>query len=458
MFDSINANVDAAFDNVLDFVLGPVSEEPVKDTDLEQRRHDAWLRTATPRLRYTLLVLLVAGLLRVVTWPYLDYNMEPTRAVAMSVYLSMSTWIVILVTDQQAILMCCKLTCFMTPACMTGFKIPEVYYRSTVGVCLARLVMLLCFTSAPCSDVVTFLAPQSVAFVWWHVWTQRGAATPWLTPAQVVGMAAGGFTLQVAAVLATNARRRRWFRRPAKRQHRGSDSSTSDGEESNIKPHWGSRALRSRVWITFVFPALLFLVVFFVPELSVFHVEQAGKTRTMTFRPWVSAFARTVRWLMNQSHILMFNICGFFALQYYVMTSRRKERYTPRGEAAKRREARVAKEVRYFLTFICVPILCVVTIGKLWEPDVYTAPWWRMMAGRGAIFAMAWWSIRVMKRDPTLFAVNFVAVVRIPTFTAHYIYLENGAAAHGGEATTRITLLRAVVVFYIHSRPVKILQ
>jgi len=123
----------------------------------------------------------------------------------------------------------------------------------------------------------------------------------------------------------------------------------------------------------------------------------------------------------------------------------------------------VAKEVRYFSTFIYVPMSCVVTIGKLWEPDVYTAPWWRMMAGRGAIFAVAWWSIRVMKRDPTLFAVNFVGIVRIPTFMAYFLYFDNNthnmSAAHrGGEATTRITLLRAVVTFYVHSRPVKILQ
>ena len=353
---------------------------------------------------------------------------------------------------------------------MTGFTIPEVYYRSMLGVSLQRLAVMLCFTSAPCSDIVVYLAPQFIAFVWWHAWTQRGAArTPaWLTPAQVAGTAVGAFALQAAAMLAKNALRRRWFRRPPdnKRQHRGSDSPSFDTE--NSIEHGQSRVLRTRVFITIILPVLLMLVVLIFPEFSVFHVEQAGKMRKLSFLPLVSAFTtRTGTFVdgSSPSHILLVGICGFFALQYYAMTSRRKERYTPRGEAAKRREARVAKEVRYFLTFIYVPMACVVTIGKLWEPDVYTAPWWRMMAGRGAIFAVAWWSIRVMRRDPTLYAVNFVGIVRIPTFTAYCMYLDNidgpslfGTAAHGGEATTRITLLRAVVVFYIHSRPVKILQ
>ena len=156
-------------------------------------------------------------------------------------------------------------------------------------------------------------------------------------------------------------------------------------------------------------------------------------------------------------------------------------RYTAHGEAAKNREARTATEVRYFLTFISVPLVVCVSIGELW-PHVWAAPpapvgagttakfsffpaprptppppsykyfFWRMMAGRMVILLSVCHYIRSIKKDPSLYAVNIAGIIGIPAITFYCLYLKTNPSP-----SMRITLLRAVVAFYIHSRPVKIL-
>lgn len=116
MFDSINVKVDAAFDNVLDFVLGPVSDEPnaEADTELVKRRQEDWLRVAAGHLRYTILFLMTVALLRALSYGLFMGNMAPTQAMILSVYLLISALCIIRWPSRTFTIM--KVTCVLTPA------------------------------------------------------------------------------------------------------------------------------------------------------------------------------------------------------------------------------------------------------------------------------------------------------------------------------------------------------
>ena len=383
--------------------------------------------------------------------------------------------------DHESVMAYFRVSGCFTPVFLACIETDEIFYRSTAGAYGARVLGLVLFADPTCCELLGyFVAPHTASFFYWHyARASRADAGSILAPAQVAVVVAAAAMLQVTAVSFSSAWRRRGSRRPAAVRRQpvaDSDASqltctgTSYGSGSECSGDGARQAAPSSstpFGAALVVSGVSLTALMFTPD-AVFDRE--------LYRPFLEVATNTAS--AGVRAFIMGVTCAVFGAQYFVMSRRREEAYTARGELQRKREARVATEVRYFLTFIYCPMVVLVSLEKVWlrDPgDAWAAWWWVMMAGRVVILAWSVICIRTMKREPTLYNVNIVGVVGIPLVTFYFLFLERSPALnHGtrpsnpglagdlgpggdprdGGATMRFTLLRAVVAFYIHSRTI----
>ena len=254
---------------------------------------------------------------------------------------------------------------------------PADRYRTIAHALVVRCFAVLFCDMLPFTKVIAFMAPAPIGFMVWHA--KQGVP---LAPGQVAGVAFVGVLLPALAAAATNAWRRRAFVRPKERGRGGGGGGDGQGAHSRL-----------REYLPLALAMILLAAILFVPVDAIRAAMDREHVHPLPPPP--DSFSHSNRWTDDRTYTAAFFLffisrnwqralvllsasksakvrlgtCALTwavaAAQLHAMWVRSPSTYVARNDKAKLREERAAKEVRYCLSFIVLPMVTFFTLAKL---------------------------------------------------------------------------------------------